>query len=174
MRTSTARSPTPSGRTPATCSADALGRRAPRQKTREQIVADIDAGIDAGKKADTAYALASLGAATCCGRTTTIIPPTAARPATTTSTRPPPASNRRPTRASPGPDASISIISPPRGPTRTWRGSTKSPRGQHQSGRRGIRRKRPRPTRNLRGRPAASAAVGITGAGRTFTSRRAS
>ena len=43
--------------------ADALGRRAPWQKSRELIVADIDAAIDGVKKTDTAYGLAALAAA---------------------------------------------------------------------------------------------------------------
>ena len=43
--------------------ADALGRRAPRQKSRELIVADIDAAIEGGKKSKTAYGLADVAAA---------------------------------------------------------------------------------------------------------------
>ncbi len=43
--------------------ADALGRRAPRQKSRELIVADIDAAIDGGMKSKTAYGMAGLAAA---------------------------------------------------------------------------------------------------------------
>ncbi len=45
--------------------ADALGRRVPRQKSRELIVTDIDAAIDGGKKTDSAYGLAALAAAYC-------------------------------------------------------------------------------------------------------------
>jgi serine/threonine protein kinase len=42
---------------------DALGRRATKQKSRELVLADIDAAIDGGKKAQNPYGLAALGAA---------------------------------------------------------------------------------------------------------------
>jgi len=43
--------------------ADALGRRAPRDQTRELLVEDLDTAIEEGKKAKTAYGLASLAVA---------------------------------------------------------------------------------------------------------------
>ena len=144
--------------------ADALGRRCRGRRPANRSSPTSTRESTPARKRTRPTPWPRSARATCCGRTTTIIPPTAARPATTTSTRPPPASNRRPT--CPAGPRRLSLSSRRRRAYEDLSRLDEKAPAVTSIGPSRNSRKRPRPTRNLRGRPAASAAVGIACAGR--------